>query len=620
MYSITPSYGNEGLPKNITFECNMLDTDKKMKSACTGLYTIKTIDNSTLNKIDAYSLPDTPNVKIESAGKIDGNYLTYNASNAVINNLDIKCKELYTSNTIAKDAKVYNLNNSMSVVSGATLSGNDALYGVDPKYDAKWCIASVMPNLESLSINLTDDIVDKTIIVPESLKSLKYHSNRIHNVEFLTGMTDKFEPTSNFMEDTFFPDCTKSGIGWVYYLNSNKEKLDRIALNGWSTSGKKDILGISYACFGDLRINGWNGGLKIMHKLDTLKVDNANFDLYLSSADEFIVPNIRNINVVNGENASGVKSLYKNENHDLYDRNFRLKIDISKPNQFNNVDLSNFGISSVGDIYFEDENANHIPSDNMFNDCVFPDKVINYITNYSGENAQNNIFNRCSGALSIGLKIKNGKLGNNCCSSNISIFANQLAKLKEIGDNCFNNCKTLPESSFTNGAKIGKNAFNNIIEGTSTIGLPDVDADIDGFMYNCPNVTSVSGVTLHYSGTSNLDWVRGPFQNCNKLKTVGSATYPLKLYSKSVNMESTSMIDESKRWFKNSNNINTIYFDEPNASNASISKMFIHRTFVDADSLPQNGTAHIPDIASLSSVSLLNYLSGWRGWTLVRDL
>ena len=168
-------------------------------------------------------------------------------------------------------------------------------------------------------------------------------------------------------------------------------------------------------------------------------------------------------------------------------------------------------------------------------------------------------------------------------------------------------------------AKIGKNAINNL-NVSGNVAFNDVDADIDGFMYNCPEITSVSGVTLHYSGTSNLDWVRGPFQNCTNLTTIGSATYPLKLYSKSVNMDSTSMIDASKRWFENSNNINTIYFDEPTSADAGISKMLINRVFVDADALPQNGTAHIPDISSLSSVSLLGYLSGWRGWTLIRDL
>lgn len=612
---ITPKYGNEGLPKNITYDC-VNSNAYNFKSACTGLYTIKIIDEN--KTIDCLNLPETPNIKLELAGKLSAPSLGYNDNNSIINNLDIKCKALYTSTNISIDAKVYNLNNSMSVVSGATLSGNDALYGVDPKYDAKWCIASLMPNLETLSINLDNDTVDKTIIVPESLKVLKYHTNQIHNVEFLTGLVDKFEPTSNFMEDTFFPDCSKNGIGWVYYLNSNKEKLDRIALNGWSTSGKESVLGISYGCFGNLRINGWSGGLKIMHKLDNLKVDNANFDLYLSSADEFIVPNISNINVVNGENASGAKALYKNENHDIYGEVI-LNIDVSKPNQFNNVDLSNFGVCN-GNMYYVDKNTNHVPADNMFNDCVFPNKVIYYKVNYTGENKQNNIFNRCSGHNGLALNITNKKLGNNCCCYAYVMTAIDY-RLIEIGDNCFSNLRSDPTTLVANGAKIGKNAFNNLVySDTKKLVFPDVDADIDGFMYNCTNVTSVSGVTLHYSGTSNLDWVRGPFQKCTNLKTIGSATYPLKLYSKSVNMESTSMIDASKRWFENSNNINTIYFDEPNASNASISKMFIHRTFVDADSLPQNGTAHIPDIASLSSVSLLNYLSGWRGWTLVRDL
>ena len=81
-----------------------------------------------------------------------------------------------------------------------TLSGNDALYGVDPKYDDKWCIASVMPNLETLSINLDNDTVDKTLILPASLKVLKYRTNQIHNVEFLTGIVDKLNPTSEWLE------------------------------------------------------------------------------------------------------------------------------------------------------------------------------------------------------------------------------------------------------------------------------------------------------------------------------------------------------------------------------------------------------------------------------------
>ena len=85
-------------------------------------------------------------------------------------------------------------------------------------------------------------------------------------------------------------------------------------------------------------------------------------------------------------------------------------------------------------------------------------------------------------------------------------------------------------------------------------------------------------------------------------------------------MTSSSLIDASKRWFENSNNINLIYMDEPTSQADSISKMYIRRTFVNTDALPQNGTAHIPDIASINSSSLLNYLSGWRGWSLVRDL
>ena len=360
-----------------------------------------------------------------------------------------------------------------------------------------------------------------------------------------------------------------------------------------------------------------------MHKLDTLKVDNANFDLYLSSADEFIVPYISNINVVNGENASGAKSLYKNENHDLYDDDTEIKIDVSKSNQFNNVDLINFGVGSGNYIVFVDKNTNHVPANNMFNDCVFPDRRITYSTYYKGENAQNNILNRCSGTNDIDLVIGNKKLGNNCCNSHITYSVAMISnRIKEIGDNCFSTSAiSNPSMILASGAKIGKNAFNNIsFNYDISMDFPDVDADIDGFMYNCPRVTSVSGVTLHYSGTSNLDWVRGPFQNCTNLTTIGSSSQPLKLYSKSVNMESTSIIDASKHWFKNSNNINTIYFDEPNASNAGISKMIINRTFVDADALPQNGTAHIPDIASLNSLSLLYYLSGWRGWSLVRDL
>ena len=111
-------------------------------------------------------------------------------------------------------------------------------------------------------------------------------------------------------------------------------------------------------------------------------------------------------------------------------------------------------------------------------------------------------------------------------------------KFIEIGDNCFSNLISDPTTLVANGAKIGKNAFNNLVyKDKGKLVFPDVDADIDGFMYNCPNVTSVSGVTLHYSGTSNLDWVRGPFQNCTNLTTIGSSLYPLKLYSKSVDIK-----------------------------------------------------------------------------------
>lgn len=607
-------------PKNITFTGSHLTG--RLQIECSGKFTLNLTDENT--SITTYKLPNVANIELNLAGEIQGRSLNVGVENPGLRNLSINCKSLYTAKSIANSTKVYNVDNSMSVVSGATLSGNDALYGVDPKYNNKWCIASVMPNLETLSINLTDDSVDKTIVVPESLKSLKYHSNKTHNVEFLTGLVDTFAPTSTFMQDTFGSDCTSLGKGWVKYNDNTINILNTVALNGWSSSGHGYVggsSGPSGQVFLDLTINGWDRGLKIMHKLDTLKVDNANFDLYLSSADEFIVPNISNINVVNGENASGVKTLYKNENHDLYNGEVYLKIDVSKPNQFNNLDLRNFGVAGRFDeIYFEDTNTNHVPADNMFNDCILHNQIINYKVYYKGENTQNNIFNRCSGHV-VFLFIDNQKLGNNCCCSPNLSFSCGINKLIQIGDNCFSNAKRKPSEILSNGAKIGKNAFNNLSASAGTnIEFPNVDADIDGFMYNCPNVTSVSGVTLHYSGTSNLDWVRGPFQNCTNLTTIGSATYPLKLYSKSINMESTSMIDESKRWFKNSNSINTIYFDEPNASNASISKMFIHRTFVDADALPQNGTAHIPDIASLSSVSLLNYLSGWRGWTLVRDL
>ena len=313
--------------------------------------------------------------------------------------------------------------------------------------------------------------------------------------------------------------------------------------------------------------------------------------------------------------------MYKNENHDLYSGEPFIIIDVSKPNQFNNVDLSNFGVGSGNSMYYNDKNAEHVPADNMFNDCVFPNKTIYYRTDYTGEDAQNNIFNRCSGNA-IALSIANAKLGNNCCCSpNFRIIKSGSSDILQIGDNCFSNAKAKPSEILSTGAKIGKNAFNNLSASVVTnIEFPDVDADIDGFMYNCPNVTSVSGVTLHYSGTSNLDWVRGPFQNCTNLTTIGSATYPLKLYSKNTNMTSSSLIDASKRWFKNSNNINLIYMDEPSSQADNIDKMYIRHTFVDEYALPQTGTAHIPDIASLNSSSLLNYLSGWRSWTLVRDL
>lgn len=607
MPSITPTYGNEGLPKNITFEC--VSTGNEMHSACTGLYTIKTSDEN--KTIYCLSLPHTPNIKLELAGKFSSVNLDNSKTITAINNLSINCKALTTSDNVSNSAKVYG-------DSSVKLLGNDALYGVDTKYNAKWCIAAALPNLETLSINLDNDNVDKTIIVPASLKVLKYRTNQIHNVEFLTGIVSKFEPTSEWLED----NNLDMSNGWVIYNTYNKNKLDEIALNGWSTSGSVYVTSpVNSNCFDNLRINGWNGGLELLHKLDTLKVDNAKFDLYLSSADEFIVPYLNSINVVNGENASGVKTLYKNENHDLYSGGVHLKIDVSKPNQFNNVDLRNFGVGrQVDEIYFEDTNTNHVPADNMFNDCAFPDRIINYKISYTGESKQNNIFNRCSGHLVI-LLIDNQKLGNNCCCSQNLSFSCGLYKLMQIGYNCFSNAKRKPSEVLGTGAKIGKNAFNNLSASAgANIEFPNVDADIDGFMYNCPNVTSVSGVTLHYSGTSNLDWVRGPFKNCTNLTTIGSATYPLKLYSNYINMESSSLIDARKRWFENSNNINLIYMDEPNGQSNTITKMSIRRSFVNADVLPQNGTAHIPDIASLDSTSLLNYLSGWRGWTLVRDI
>ena len=520
-------------PKNITLTGTGMNG--YLNCECSGKLTVN-LTNSDSESSIKYP-PDVANIEINSAGKIKG----INIDNSIVNtntrNLSINCKALTTSANIS----------------------NSALHGVDTKYSAKWCIASLLPNLETLSINLDNDTVDKTLILPASLKVLKYRTNKVHNVEFLTGIV---------------------GAG--------------------ATSGS----------------------LELLHKLDTLKVDNAKFDLYLSSADEFIVPYLNSINVVNGENASGVKTLYKNENHDIYSGDVMLNIDVSKPNQFNNVDLSNFGVGSGNAMYYIDNNAKHVPASNMFNDCVFPSKLIYYKTSYTGENAQNNIFNRCSGGGTIALSIKNAKLGNNCCNSkDLSIVRNGGGQLLEIGDNCFSDSQRNPSEILSTHAKIGKNAFNNLSFSAGTnIKFPDVDADIDGFMYNCHNVTSVYGVTLHYSGTSNLDWVRGPFQNCTNLTTIGSATYPLKLYSKKTNMTSSSLIDASKRWFENSNNINLIYMDEPTSQADSISKMYIRRTFVNADALPQNGTAHIPDIASLNSSSLLNYLSGWRNWTLTRDL
>ena len=595
---------DSAIPKNITLTGTRLNG--LLSSECSGKLTLNLTDSNYESSI---YLPNIANIEINSAGKIKGTNIDSTSVNNT-RNLSINCKALTTSDTISNKAKVYG-------DSSVTLSGNDALYGVDPKYNGKWCIASLLPNLETLSINLDNDTVDKTLILPASLKVLKYRTNQIHNVEFLTGIVGAVKPTSQWLEDNL-----ETSHGWALYTYTNINTLNRIALNGWSSSGSEYILPpVDDDCFKDLKINGWNGCLEPLHKLDTLKVDNAKFDLYLSSADNFIVPYLNSINVVNGENASGVKTLYKNENHDLYDGAVRLKIDVSKPNQFNNVDLSNFGIAGqFDDIYFEDTNTNHVPADNMFNDCVFPNKFIFYLTRYTGENAQNNIFNRCSGHL-VDFIIDNQKLGNNCCCSPNLQFSCGINKLMQIGDNCFSNAKRKPSEILDIGAKIGKNAFNNLSDSAGTnIEFPNVDADIDGFMYNCTNVTSVSGVTLHYSGTSNLDWVRGPFQNCTNLTTVGSATYPLKLYSKSTNMTSSSLIDASKRWFNNSNNINLIYMDEPTSQADNIDKMYIRRTFVDADALPQNGTAHIPDIASLNSSSLLNYLSGWRSWNLVRDI
>lgn len=532
------SIATNALPKNITLTGARMEYFLSCK--CSGKFTLNLTDSNYSPKI--VYLPDVANIEFNSAGYIQGRYIDNTVVYSNIRNLSINCKALTTSDSII-------------------LSDNYVLNGVDPKYNAKWCIASLSPDIETLSINLDNDTVDKTLILPASLKTLKYRTNQIHNVEFLTGIV---------------------GAG--------------------ATSGS----------------------LELLHKLDTLKVDNANFDLYLSSADNFIVPYLNSINVVNGENASGVKTLYKNENHDVYNSgNVKLKIDVSKPNQFNNLDLSNFGVSSGNIMSYIDNNAEHIPADNMFNDCVFPNKIIIYNTSYAGESAQNNIFNRCSGTDVIRLDISNKKLGNNCCNSNSNIeySTNVISyRLKEIGDNCFSNCNLRqPENLLSEGAKIGKNAFNNLSL-RFRLYFPNVDADIDGFMYNCPNIYLVSGVTLHYSGTSNLDWVRGPFQNCTNLTTIGSANYPLKVYSKNVNMTSSSLIDASKRWFENSNNINLIYMDEPTSQADSIDKMYIRRTFVDADALPQNGTVHIPDIASLNSSSLLNYLSGWRNWSLVRDI
>ena len=595
------------LPKNITLTGTRINGF--LSSKCSGKLTVN-LTNSNYEAYISY-LPDVANIEINSAGKIKGLNIDDSLVLTKIRNLSINCKALTTSTNISDKAKVYGN-------SSVTLSGNDALYGVDPKYNDKWCIASLFPNLETLSINLDNDTVDKTIIVPASLKVLKYRTNQIHNVELLTGIVDKVEPTSEWLEN----NNVQISNGWVLYNPSNKNILDRIALNGWSYDGYGGIVGAgapSGTFFYDLEINGWNGGLELLHKLDTLKVDNAKFDLYLSSADEFIVPYLNSINVVNGENATGVKTLYKNENHDLYDGNSILNIDVSKPKQFNNVDLSNFGVCKGVGMSFIDNNAEHVPADNMFNDSTLPNKTVYYNTSYTGENAQNNIFNRCSGSK-IALNIANAKLGNNCCNSSDLLIVRS-AILSQIGDNCFSNAKAKPSEILSTGAKIGKNAFNNLSASAGTnIEFPNVDADIDGFMYNCPNVTSVSGVTLHYSGTSNLDWVRGPFQDCTNLTTIGSATYPLKLYSKSVNMTSSSLIDASKRWFENSNNINNIYMDEPTSAADNIDKMYIRRSFVDADVLPQNGTAHIPDIVGLNSSSLLNYLSGWRSWTLVRDL
>ena len=608
------SIDDSGLPKNITLTGTNLNA--RLKCKCSGKFTLNLTDEGDSYILNPCYLPDVANVEVNSVHKIKGLNIDDSQVNTNIINLSINCKALTVSNNIlSSKIKVYNVDNTMSV-SAKTLSGYDALYGVDPKYYA-WCIAAALPNLETLSINLDNDTVDKSIIVPASLKVLKYRTNQIHNVEFLTGIVSSLNPSSTFMKDTFGSQCSENYYGVVYANSTTENILNTVALNGWSSSGSS-IYG-DIECYDDLTINGWAGGLEILHKLNTLKVDNAKFDLYLSSADEFIVPYLNSINVVNGENASGVKTLYKNENHELYNDDVTIKIDVSKPNQFNNVDLSNFGVGS-GNIYYIDNNAEHVPADNMFNDCIFPKKSVYYTTTYEGENKQNNILNRCSGPAMLVLNTYNRKIGNNCCNYNSQIITPSIKSLLEIGDNCFNHITRSPNDLLGNGAKIGKNAFNNFGSMQQRIEFPNVDADIDGFMYNCPNVTSVSGVTLHYSGTSNLDWVRGPFQNCTNLTTIGSATYPLKLYSKSVNMESSSLIDASKRWFENSNNINLIYMDEPNGQSNTLTKMPIRRSFVDADSLPQNGTAHIPDIASLDSTSLMNYLSGWRGWTLVRDI
>lgn len=612
---ISPS----ALPNSITLTGATLASALECK--CSGKFTLNLTDANKI--IKPYWLPNVEDIELNLAGHIAGQSISYNSSiRSNIKNLAINCQTLATITKVSEDdAKVYYVSNYMNEVSDSSLSENDAVYGVDPKYSAKWCIASVFPNLETLSINLDSDTQDRTIILPESLKVFKYHTNYRHNVEFLTGIVDNFVPTSSFMVDNFRSNCITDGHGWVKYNTASTNILNRIALNGWSSSGHHGILDYDGEYFSDLKINGWKGGLKLLHKLDTLKVDNANFDLYLSSADEFIVPDLSCIKVVNGENASGAKALYKTTSHEGYTGDITIKIDVTKPNQFNNVDLSNFANCSGGSIYFEDKNAEHVPADNMFNDCVFVDnKRIVYSTAYTGENAQNNIFNRCSGGSSIQLYMSNKKLGNNCCSSsNTPIYGGY--KLISVGNSCFYKSLMSPNNILASGAKIGKNAFNNITASAGTvITFPDVDANVDGFMYNCPNVTSVSGVTLHYSGTSNLGWERGPFQSCPNLTTVGSANYPLKLYSTNYDMNSSSIINEGKRWFENSNNINLIYMDEPSLDEYKLSRMYIKRTFVNADALPERGVAHIPDIASLASSSLLNYLQGWRNWTLVRDL